>query len=124
VELGALVKQRIPGVQGLEIDRLYDAKQGMVKKISFSESGVGADKKLTYYAVLKNTGSAPAEPKVRILLFDRKGLQTGSAAITREAATTPVEGNQLAPGETRTYSAPVDVIRRDAPRYFLIEVIP
>lgn len=124
VELGALVRQRIPGVETLELDRLYDAKKGVVKKISFSESGVGASKKVAYYAVLKNTGPAPVEPTVRILLFDRKGLQTGAVTINREAATTPVEGDALAPGETRTYSAPVEMIRRDAPRYFLIETGP
>lgn len=122
VELGALIKQRIPGVKTLDLDKLYDVNQGYLKKLSFSESGVGPTKRLAYYAVLKNTGSTPVLPKATILLFDRKGLQTGMAKLTRAAATTPAELDELQPGETRTYSAPMEEIRGDTPRYFMADI--
>jgi hypothetical protein len=121
VELSALTKQRIPGVSNLDIDKLYDINQRYVKKLSFSEAGVGAEKRLTYYAVLKNTTEAPVTPAVSIMLFDRKGLQTGMAHVTREASTTPTEREQLQPGETRAYSAAIPVIRPEEPVYFLVE---
>ena len=121
VELASLMKQRIPGVFNLEIDKLYDVNDKYVKKVSFSEAGVGADKRLAYYAVLKNGEELPIVPSMTILLFDRKGLQTGIARVTREASTTPTEKEQLQPGETRAYSAPLDMIRDDQPVYFLVE---
>lgn len=122
VELGALLKQRIPGTSNLDIDKLYDINNKYVKKVSFSETGVGTAKRLAYYIVLKNSEELPVVPSVTILLFDRKGLQTGMARVTREASTTPTEREQLQPGETRAYSAPVETIRDDAPSYFLVEV--
>lgn len=122
VELASLMKQRIPGVFNLEIDKLYDIDSKYVKKVSFSEAGVGADRRLAYYAVLKNNDALPVVPAMTILLFDRKGLQTGMARVTREASTTPTEGEQLQPGETRAYSAQVETIRDDQPVYFLVEV--
>ncbi len=122
VELGALLRQRIPGVSLMELDKLYDVNNRHVKKISFSESGVAANKRLTYYAVLKNTGNAPINPAAAILLFDRKGLQTGMARIERAAATPATDKDELAPGETRTYSAPVVSVRPDKPHYFLVEI--
>jgi len=121
VELGALLKQRIPGVTNLELEKLYEINKKQVKKLSFSEAGVGAEKRLAYYAVLKNADAVPVVPAVTILLFDRKGLQTGMARVTREAATTPTEREQLLPGETRAYSATIEAIRDDPPAYFMVE---
>ena len=122
VEMGALVKQRIPGATTLELEKLYEVNREYVKKVSFSESGVGDDLRVTYYAVLKNTGSQPVTPGVTILLFDRNGLQTGSARIERAAATTTTEGPELQPGETRSYSAPVEQIRPGEPSFFAVEI--
>jgi hypothetical protein len=122
VELGALVKQRIPGVTRVENDQLYEIDNQYVKKLSFTETGIGADRRLAYYAVLKNSSEVAILPAVTILLFDHKGLQTGMARLTHDAATTPTDHDQLQPGETRAYSAPIDAIRKDAPAYFTVEV--
>ncbi|HYN78607.1 MAG TPA: hypothetical protein VES73_12545 [Lamprocystis sp. (in: g-proteobacteria)] len=122
VELASLTKQRIPGVSNLEIEKLYEVNDKYVKKVSFSEVGVEATKRLAYYIVLKNNDELPIIPAATILLFDRKGLQTGMARVSREAATTPTEQEQLQPGETRAYSASIDTIREDQPVYFLVEV--
>ncbi len=122
VELGAIMRQRIPGVQPLEIDTLYDIDQRYLKKLSFTESGVGADKRLTYYAVLKNAGDTPIRPAAQIHLFDQNGLQIGLGKIAVRAATTGSEP-ELQPGETRTYSAPIEAVRAGEPRYFLVELM-
>jgi hypothetical protein len=122
VELGAQVKQRIPGALSLEIDKLYDIDSSYFKKVSFSESGVDADKRLTYYAVLKNAEAAPVQPAAVIHLFDHTGLQIGLARIQLKDATTPASTAELLPGETRTYSAPVEITRKGEPGYFLVEL--
>ena len=124
VELGALLKQRIPGVARLETEQLIDVNNRYVKKLMFSEAGTGMEKRLTYSAVLKNTGNQPITPAVTILLFDRKGLQTGMAQVIPSAATAPGQEEQLQPGETRSYSGLVQRIRSDADThsYFLVEV--
>jgi hypothetical protein len=105
----------------MEIDKLYDVEDGYFKKLSFSESGVGADKRLNYYAVLKNARNEPVRPNATILLFDRKGLQTGMARIKREAASPPTQAEDLKPGETRTFTAQLEMTRAEPPRYFLVE---
>jgi hypothetical protein len=122
VERNTLILQRIPGLAVLDTDRIFDVNNQYVKKLSFSTAGLGDDKALAYYAVLKNTGAAAITPYATILLFDRKGLQTGVGRLTRAAAATPVEHDKLEPGETRTYSARIESIRPDPPFYFLIEV--
>lgn len=122
VELSSLIKQRIPGVTKLQIDKLYDVNKQYLKKLSFTEAGVGAERQIAYYAILQNTSSAPVKPDALILLFDRKGLQVGAARITKDAATTPVKSEDLAPGEKRTYTAPMPRSRADAPHYFLVEL--
>lgn len=123
-QLGELTRHRIPGVVGMELDRLYDVDNSYFRKLSFSETGVGDDKHLTYYAVLKNSDPDPVTPAASILLFDRKGLQVAVARIARAAATPPAESDELASGETRTYSAQVQILRAEAPAYFLVELKP
>jgi len=122
VERNTLMKQRIPGLAVLAIDRIFDVDNQYVKKLSFSTAGSGDDQALACHAVLKNAGAATISPYATILLFDRKGLQTGAARLIREAASPPVEHDMLEPGETRTYSARIEPIRPDPPFYFLVEV--
>jgi len=117
-----LVKQHIPGASALELDTLYDIDNSYFRKLSFSEAGVGADRRITYYAVLKNAGDTPVVPAAVVHLFDQNGLQMGLARIALGAATTPAATAELRPGETRTYSAPVETSREVEPRYFLVEL--
>lgn len=123
IELGALLKQRIPGVTALEFEKLNDIDKGYVKKLMFSESGTGAERHLTYNAVIKNTEDHPITPAVNVLLFDRKGLQTGIARLTPAATTIPSRDEKIQPGETRSYSGLVERIRDGDPHaYYLVEV--
>lgn len=122
VELGALLKQRIPGVATMETEKLHDINKGYAKKLMFSEAGAGDEKHITYNIVLKNTGDRPIIPAVSILLFDRKGLQTGLAEVSPAAATIPNQSERIEPGETRAYSGLVQRIRSDPPAYYLVEV--
>lgn len=122
VELATQMRQRIPGVVPIELGRFYDIDNRYFHKLSFSESGVGAARRLTFFAVLKNETADPVAPAAAILLFDRQGLQTGTAKIVREAAVPPAERDELAPGETRNYSAPIETSRGEAPHYFLVEL--
>lgn len=122
VERNTLIKQRIPGIAALDADKIYDINIQYFKKLSFSAASVGDNRDLTYYAVIKNTSAAAIVPDATILLFDRKGLQTGAARLTREAASMPTEHETLEPGGTRTYSAQIEPIRPDPPAYFLVEV--
>ena len=122
VELSTQMRQRIPGVSPLELGRFYDIDNRYFHKVSFSESGVGDERRLTYFAVLKNAESDPVTPAASILLFDRQGLQTGVARIAPEAATPATDRKELAPGETRNYTAQVKALREEEPHYFLVEL--
>lgn len=123
VELGALIKQRLPGVNALEIEKLNDINKGYVKKLMFSETGAGTDKRLAYSIVLKNASDQPVTPEVNLILFDRKGLQTGIARVTPAAATVPDRKEAIQPGETRSYAGVVERIRGGEPHaYYLVEV--
>jgi hypothetical protein len=122
LERRTLVKQRIPGASSFELDNLYDIDNSYFRKLSFSESGVGSGRRITYYAVLKNAGNTPVVPAAVVHLFDQNGLQMGLARIALGAATTPAASAELQPGETRTYSAPIETTREVEPRYFLVEL--
>ena len=122
VERNTLLKQRIPGIAALDTSKIYDINNQYVKKLSFSTVGADHNTAITYYALLKNTSPAAITPDATLLLFDRKGLQTGAARLTIEAATPRIEHETLEPGETRAYSARIDPTRPDAPTYFLIEI--
>jgi hypothetical protein len=121
-EISAMLARRIPGLSQIAFDTLFNANDKYLRKLTFSQSGVGADKGIEFHAVLENKGSGPLVPDVRIILFDRMGIQVGMVKIDRHHASNPQAAAELSAQETRTYTGPVVADSGVEPRYFLVQV--
>lgn len=133
-DLRVLLANRIPGIaqisygRPLEINDRYVrsltfARRGKVEKRNIASSIVIQDSPaIEYSIVLQNTRSEPVLPKVRILLFDDSGLQTGAVSVTTENSLSPVTTEELQPGETRTHAGRIPLERLSPSTYYLMEV--
>jgi hypothetical protein len=117
-----LLANRIPGIEELVFDRQIELNDQYVKNITFVQSGLGNERTVEFSAVLHNGRTGPVLPKVTIVLFDEAGLQTGIARLDKSQTITPADVPELQPGETRTYSAQIDLARQTPSKYFVVEV--
>jgi len=121
-ELVNLVENRVPGLQELVFNKLIDVNNRYLLNITFAESGLDADKGIEYHAMLKNETAGVILPDVTIYLFDEFGLQVGITKLERRNATRTADLAELAPGETRSYHATIEVDRDKPAKYYMIYV--
>ena len=121
-DLRIMLANRIPGVAELSMNRQLEINDQYVRNITFVQSGTDQSKAIEFSTVLENTRAVPALPNVTIVLFDESGLQTGAARLTQDQAVTPVDAPELQPGETRTYSAQIQLQRETPSKYFAVDV--
>ncbi len=121
-EISAMMTRRIPGVAELTFDTLFDLNNKYLRKLTFSQAGVGKDKVIEYHAVLENKTSSPILPDARIILFDRMGLQVGAVKLDKDRSASPATLPELRADETRTYAGTVLTERDAEPKYFLVQV--
>ncbi|WP_295878639.1 hypothetical protein [uncultured Thiohalocapsa sp.] len=121
-DLRILLANRIPGIDELVLNRQIELNDQYVKNITFVESGLGDERTVEFSAVLHNGRTGPILPRVTIVLFDEAGLQTGIARLDKSQTITPADIPELQPGETRTYSAQIDLARQEPSKYFVVEV--
>jgi hypothetical protein len=121
-DLRILLANRIPGIDQLVFDRQIELNDQYVKNITFVQSGLDDEKTIEFSTVLHNGRTGPILPKVTISLFDENGLQTGIARLDKTQTITPADIPELQPGETRTYSAQIDLQRQTPSKYFVVEV--
>jgi hypothetical protein len=121
-ELLNFVEDRIPGLAKLEFNKLIDIHDKYVLSVTFAESGVGSAKGIEYHATLKNETADVILPDVKIFMFDEFGLQSGVATLRIQDATRPTQLAELAPGETRSYNASIEIDRDLTPKYYMVYV--
>lgn len=114
-DMRVLLANRIPGIAQIGFGRALEVNEGYLRNLTFLRGA--DDQRIEYSMVLENVGAQPVVPRVRILLFDEAGLQSGVAVFEPGAGAAP-----LVPGESRTYSGPVQLERAVPPVYFLAEV--
>ena len=121
-DLRILLANRIPGVDELVFNRQIELNEQYVKNITFVKSGLGEQTTIEFSAVVHNARTGPILPQVDIVLFDESGLQTGAARLDKTQTITPADIPELQPGETRTYSAQINLQRQAPSKYFVVEV--
>jgi hypothetical protein len=121
-ELVNLVENRIPGLQELVFNKLIDVNNRYLLNITFAQSGVDAENGIEYHAMLKNETAGVILPDVTIYLFDDFGLQAGITKLEKKDATRTADLAELAPGETRSYHATIEIDRDKPPKYYMIYV--
>lgn len=120
-EVTALAQNRLPDLQPLEFDRVISLDKFYVKNIVFSMAGKGDDKHYEYKVVTHNNTLNLIHPQIDILFFDRVGIQVGIARIGVQKDGTPTL-DMLDRGETRSFSAAIELNDKVQPEYFRLRV--
>ena len=112
-EFDALVKERLPNLKTLEHDKVIPLNHGYVRNILFTETHSGDKTGYEYRVVVENNQSRPVMPGIRIMFFDRTGVQIGGASV---------EGVPLMrTGDSESFSGEVDIQIDAVPEYFYVE---
>lgn len=111
-ELDEYIEGRLPSVMKLEPDQVLTVNRESIKNIVFSVVTQNGVKVYEYKAVVENLSREPVVPKFRVLVFDQYGVQIGLDQV--------LKGEELAPGESRSYSSEVKLFMKEEPTYFQV----
>ena len=121
-ERDALVQERIPGLMPLKYDEMITPDQQYIRNIIFTMVRNGQEETYEYRLVIHNDTLSVIHPVVEILLFNDIGIQIGLGRVQHKDASTATGRPSLDPGEVRSYTATIDMIRHEEPHYFLLVV--
>lgn len=109
-ELEELIKGRLPSVMKLVPDKVLAVNKDLIKNIVFTVVKQDGSKHYEYKLVMENRNRTRIVPKFRLLIFDKYGVQIGLDQV--------LTSEELAPGESRSYSSRVDFFMKEEPAYF------
>jgi hypothetical protein len=121
-ERDALVQGRIPGLLPLTYDETITTDNEYIRNIIFTLVKNGKKETYEYRLVMHNETLSVIHPMVEILLFNDVGIQIGLAQVEQANASTGTGRSALDPGEVRSYTATINLVRNEEPRYFLLAV--
>jgi hypothetical protein len=121
-EKAELVKSRIPGLLPLTFDQTIGIDNPYIRNIIFTEVKNGKEKTYEYRLVMNNDTLSVIHPQVQILLFNDIGIQIGEAEVELRDPSTGKVHTVLDPGEVRTQTALIKLLRDEKPQYFLLSV--
>ena len=114
-ERDALVQGRIPGLVPLAYDKTISTDNQYIRNIIFTMVKDGRRETYEYRLVMHNDTLSVMYPIVEVMLFNDIGIQIGLAR-------TATARSALKPGEVRSYTAAIDLIHDEEPRYFFLRV--
>jgi hypothetical protein len=116
-----LVSGRLPK-QLLEMvtDTLIGLEPAPLRSILFTQTGTAERPGYEYRLICKNAGPERFQPRLRILLFNETGIQTGSADLGDSADATRMGAAGMAVGESGSFSGRITLEFDDTPKYFII----
>ncbi len=120
-EIDELVMGRLPSLHKLEFDKVIPIKEKYVRNIIFTLIGHEQDRNYEYKMTLKNDTLTAIHPIVKILFFDRLGIQVGSSSIGLDENGMPTL-DVLDRGEVRSYTSVVKLSDGRRAEYFMIQV--
>ena len=121
-EMDALVQNRIPGLLPLKYDEAITVDDSYIRNIIFTLVKNGKKRNYEYRLVMHNDTLSVIRPVVEILLFDDTGIQIGMTQVEYRDASTVTEHSALDPGEVRSYTSSIELLRDAEPSYFLLTV--
>ena len=121
-ERDTLVQGRIPGLAPLIYDEIITTDNKYIRNIIFTMVKNGNKETYEYRLVMHNDTLSVINPMVEILLFNDIGIQIGLAHVEHSNASTGTGRSSLDPGEVRSYTATINLIRDEEPHYFLLAV--
>lgn len=111
-----MTKGRLPHLRELVPDKVLVINGPYLKNIVFTVLNQNGTKSYEYKLVMENSTARTVRPAARIFVFDRYGVQIGSAEVAGRA--------DLAPGESRSQSSVIDRFIDEEPRYFYVSTLP
>ncbi len=111
-QLEELIKGRLPSVMKLVPDKVLAVNSDFIKNIVFTVVTPDGSKQYEYKLVVDNSTHKTIVPKFRLLIFDKYGVQIGIDQV--------LTADELAPGESRSYSSRVDFFMKEEPAYFQV----
>ncbi|HHH39242.1 MAG TPA: hypothetical protein ENK50_06690 [Sedimenticola sp.] len=124
MEIAALVQARLPNLLPLELDKVFSLNKAYAKNIVFSiagKGGKGEKKRYEYKLVMHNPSLTPVHPHIRILLFDRDGIQIGYSEFGVDKEGVPTF-DILEHDETRSQIGEIRLSEEATPRYFTVRL--
>jgi len=119
-EMNTLVQNRIPGLLPLKYDEAITIDDKYIRNIIFTLVKNGQKRSYEYRLVMHNDTLSVIHPIVKILLFNDIGMQIGVTQVEYMDASTGTERSVLYPGEVRSHTSSIDLIRDEEPSYFLL----
>jgi len=111
-----MTKGRLPHLLDLVPDKVLNINSPYLKNIVFTVLNQNGTKSFEYKLVMENSTAKTIHPSARMFVFDRYGVQIGSAEVAGRA--------DIAPGESRSHSSVIDRFIDEDPRYFYISTFP
>ena len=119
-EMDALVQKRIPGLLPLKYDEAITIEDKHIRNIIFTLVRNGKNRNYEYRLVLHNDTLSIIRPAVEIQLFNDIGIQIGQTKVEYTDGSSETERSVLYPGEVRSFTSSIEVIRNEDPSYFLL----
>jgi hypothetical protein len=119
-EKEALVQGRIPGLLPLTYDETISIDNPYIRNVIFTQVKNGKGKTYEYRLVMNNDTLSVIRPQVQILLFSDTGIQIGEATVEFRDPSTGTVRPVLDPGEVRSQTAMIKLLRDEEPHYFLL----
>jgi len=116
-EIKELTLNRLPGLITLNYDEVLKVDEQYVKNIVFTRTGKKGTHLYEYKVVLENRDSA-LQPALKVILFDRNGVQVGMSELSNKAKQGLI--TRLDQDEVRTHYAIVQLADKAEPEYFQV----
>lgn len=116
-EIQALTLNRLPGLINLNFDEVIEVDKHYVKNIVFTRTGKKGHHLYEYKVVLENHNAA-LQPALKILLFDRSGVQVGMSSLSNKTEQGGIA--RLDQDEVRTHYSVVQLPDSSEPEYFQV----
>ena len=120
-ELAALVEERLPRLSPIVLDEVIPVNENYVRNVMFMMTRRQREQRYEYTLVMDNSSARHIYPEVKIMLFDRAGIQVGVSTVGYDNQGRPNQ-DVLERGEIRTHSSFVQIFDESPPEYYLIQV--
>jgi len=120
-ELAALVEERLPRLSPIVLDEVIPINEHYVRNVMFMMTRRQREQRYEYTLVMDNSSARHIYPEVKIMLFDRAGIQVGVSTVGYDNQGRPNQ-DVLERGEIRTHSSFVQIFDESPPEYYLIQV--
>lgn len=107
-----MTKGRLPHLIDLAPDKVIMINGSYLKNIVFTVLNQNGTRRYEYKLVMENATTRTVYPEARMFVFDRYGVQIGSAEVAGRSG--------LAPGESRSQTSVIDRFIDEEPRYFYV----